>query len=711
MTKASTDTRTVSTTRLNPTGNPGRLSVSPAVRVYLGHFAAVIMLFIFVATMLSLAAVPLTYAALVYLILWGAIIVGTGELSLLVCDIDNVVARPLVATALGVVITAVSLVPGTVLLGQSAGAVLACWAGITAIAAVALRRRFSLPEPSEWPDLWIMLATAIVVGLWCRGVARAAPALDASGILNAWIDYYIHGEETAQFGDPKAVGRGAILLADYPHRFYHYGMYVLPAALMGVVKASGLAVATSVVLPVGLFVGALGAYALAAELGGRVAGAIALAALTLLPDASHYGLANGLFGFHWSMFTSPGAGYGLAASALALIMVSRWIRSGRLAPLLLAAASTAALTQLRVHFFIWLAPALIATMTLHTRWARHHARSLALWAGAFLVLGLGLAAVPAVTHLWLKHSAVAAYLNFVHTGNEPTGYTGFYQSLLEHLPSTLVLFLGTLLVVPAILGLFVLAYPLALAAAVRRTGWNSLDWFPLTVFVMMAVVTLLAPPAPWGSVTEYQHRPFVLMYAVVVIWTAANVSRALPASSAATVWTGLASLVLVAGVLFASRVADPASPRQAWAQDHYRRPIGGGVLAAAHHLQSAAQPGDTVAVGPIDPAADIIDRALEVTSLSNVPSYIARAGRQLVQDKSRAAVARERLAFLQRLQINPDLGSVSDALRGRGVTWYVWLGPTGPAFDPDRRRATVTDGDSAVYRIARAGRQANAEAR
>ena len=38
-------------------------------------------------------------------------------------------------------------------------------------------------------------------------------------------------------------------------------------------------------------------------------------------------------------------------------------------------------------------------------------------------------------------------------------------------------------------------------------------------------------------------------------------------------------------------------------------------------------------------------------------------------------------------------------LRGLGVTWYVRIGATGPAFDPQKGDAVFKTADAAVYRI------------
>ena len=274
------------------------------------------------------------------------------------------------------------------------------------------------------------------------------------------------------------------------------------------VDATGLTIATAVLLPLGLFLAAISAYALASEMAGRRAGVLALAVLTLVPDASHYGLENGFFGFHWLIFTNPGSGYGLAASAVGLMLLVVWFRSGNARVLALAILMIVAVIESRAHFFVWLAPAVLGTLLLATPFARRKATIL--WPLGLLVLAamiVALIAVEPLQRLWLANSTVVRYVYFVHVGQEPTAYAGVYARLLETLGQVGATLVGTALIVPAYARGLPRLYPLALILAVKSKGWDAIDALPLLLLVVFVVVTLLAPASRWGYVTEYQHRP------------------------------------------------------------------------------------------------------------------------------------------------------------------------------------------------------------
>src|SRR6185503_4889730 len=114
-----------------------------------------------------------------------------------------------------------------------------------------------------------------------------------------WQDYFIHGGVISQFGDPRALGRQSIYLADFPSSFYHFASYAGAAALAWPLDLPGLALATSAWLPLGFLAMSAGAIALGHRLAGAAGGLAALAAVGVIPDASNYGLRNGLFSFHW----------------------------------------------------------------------------------------------------------------------------------------------------------------------------------------------------------------------------------------------------------------------------------------------------------------------------------------------------------------------------------------------------------------------------
>ena len=347
-----------------------------------------------------------------------------------------------------------------------------------------------------------------------------------------WIDYYIHANTIAQFGSAIAAGQGAIDLAGQPIHFYHYGGFMLAAVIEAVTDLPSLGLASAILLPFGLLIGALGTYALATSLAGPIAGAIAIAFVALLPDASHYGMANGFFGFHWLLFTAPGSGYAIGVAAVALALTKIWLDERDRRALVLAAVLVAAVFQLRAIFLPVLLPAFVMLLVCDTALVRRHAR-LVTWL-VFLATAMTVAllfAVPKLNSFWLDHSVVTRFFDLTHhRGGNPNPYSDWYAGYVANLNKNTAISLGVVLLVPVVLGLFSVLYPATLVIWIRRAGWNVIDFFPLLLLLTYFAVVVFAPAAPNGSYNEFQHRPVVMVYQLVAIWTAAYLCRLLPST-------------------------------------------------------------------------------------------------------------------------------------------------------------------------------------
>jgi hypothetical protein len=676
--------------------------LAKGLRLYAGSIATAVVVALLLAQLLSFARVGLSTFALLALAAGALAVVLAGEIALRLARIEQIAARPLFALSLGSVVTSIFLVAAVFVTSATAGQAFVIWGLVVFACTAALGKREACEDAFEWADLVTMAAIGTIIAVGCRAAAEAVPTLEATGRLPVWIDAYIHGTVIANFGDPLATGRGNILLAGVPLDFYHYGYYQLPAAVMGLVPANGLEIATAVLLPLGLFLGAIAVYALASEMADRRAGVLALALLVLVPDASHYGLANGFFGFHWLLFTNPGCGYGLAACASGLATLVIWLRTGNVRALILAALSITAVMQLRAHFFLWLAPAAVGTVLLAMPFARRHAG--AIWAFGllgFAGLVFALLTVAPLQRLWLANSVVVDYIFTVHAGQEPTAYTGLYGRLLATLGAPAAALVGTAMIVPAMLGAFVIAYPLMLTLSVRARGWQPIDALPLLLLIVFVVITLFAPATAWGDITEYQHRAFVLAYTVIAVWTSVYVVRLLPPLAASPLWIALGSTGVATGavalVTFAGIV--PGAPRFNWAKDYYDVPVEAGIVAVARDIRLKSKTGDVVAVGPALADVYLVDPATQIASLTDLPTFLARYKSMISENESVREIAQHRLEVQKKVEAATDPGIAADLLKKEGVTWYVWLGKAGPAFDAQHRTADFATQDVAVYRV------------
>jgi hypothetical protein len=561
-----------------------------------------------------------------------------------------------------------------------AGAMLATVAG-----GLAWRQRLWRARIDEREFLGVVLCGAVTL-LWCHYSAGAPATLARLGVLPVWIDYVIDGGVISSFGDPLAQGAQSIELAGFPRPFYHYASYLLPAVFAQPFDLPGLPLATSVWLPLGFFTMCAGAYAFGAALSGPAGGVAALAALTLLPDAGDYGLRNALFGFSWHVLIRPSAAFGVGIALVSFVLLQRWCEERR--PQLLAASIALALGLLlfRAQIFVLAAPCVLATAAVATAQFR---RRWLVYTGAGLVL---------LVAFYLIVDEPRALRPFLFTVHEQPGiaYAGWYDSLLQRYGAGIAIPLGVLLVFPAFLGVFTLLYPAALWLRHRK----AFDAMPLFLVASYAALMVLAPIPANGDATEFTHRPFALVYAVVSIWTAAVLAERIRFG-----WLVAASGAAVVA-LWPDHGFRREGPKLIWGWNYHARALTPGLAQAAGFVRKEGKPGEQFAVAPLQrgwapierPGWVPTDAAVEFTALSGMPAYIARPYLHLAHGGERQWVAEERHAALEAVARETRASAALSRLSGLGVRWYVVAGDRGPIWDPQRHLAVFRDGTVAVYR-------------
>jgi hypothetical protein len=642
-------------------------------------------------------AAPLAAAMLAYVALAG------GRLLLAAAGVRDE-GLP-AAFALGLLAACAATYALAATLGVTAAAAATAVAALVAGADLGLRRgRFAGPwAPPAMTGFALCLG---LVAAWCTFAAGAYDTARTQHVLPVWVDYFFHGGLVSQLGDPLAAGRGSIFLADHPPSFYHFASYAAAAALAWPLDAPGLALATSVWLPLGLLAMLCAAHALGERLAGRAGGLAAVAAIAILPDASNYGLRNGLFSFHWTLFASPGAAYALGAAFLSLALLDRWAGERSRAALAASALLAAATLLFRAHVFVlfapaWLATAILCTARLERRSALAAIALMAAMAAIAATAAASLADLSAAGAQWrFGEQAFEKFLAEVHTRQEPTAYGGLYEALAGGEASGFALAAGALLAFVAALGAFAIALPAAAVLARRAGALRPIDAFPAFLAHAWLLLMLFAP-VPWhGDATDLIHRPFVLLYAAAAVWTTSLLLRAYAArrgAAAGRLGPALAAVTLVSLPVIAASAERMAGPKFEWGRVYVSQPLEAGLGEAAGYLRRNARAGDTFATAGLDAGYTVLDLPMKICALTGLPAYLSRPYLEMAKDERRRSEAAARLQALQGVERAADHGEAMEALRRLRVRWYLVAGAAGPAWDRGRARAAFRAGSIALY--------------
>lgn len=523
----------------------------------------------------------------------------------------------------------------------------------------------------NWTDIGVTLILGVAIAALAKIPFSSPRILLSSNLLPIWSDYFIHGVTINSLGSPYS-GGGNMELMGENRGFYHYAPYAIPAALQSVSGMTGLALSTSFLLPLSLLIAALGGYAFAVELGGRLSGLITLTVIICFPAYSFF-LQSGWFDFHWLVFATPGTGYALGVSAIicaSTMLYFRWRDNRALWFTLLLLFS---LILIRAHVFLLLAPVIIFGLLLQ-RW-RSNIRLVLLVIAIVTVSGtLALYFSPQLHTLWTVRADPRGYLNLI------SGMYSFYGepiNLPTH-PHTLTAPTQILASIVAVLGIYAALYPLMLWLNIRHTSFRTIDVIPLLLILSFVGLMLFAPFAQNGDLTEYKHRHFPLLYAVIATYTIAYGSRLILRHTNCQgclrrlgyVFVVLAFFITIVG----NRHSNPSYPdikTMPWAGNYHNQSVPPGLLEAAAYIRTHAQKGDVLAMGVPFVASDPRAFIVEIVSLTGVPAFIARSELKMRGPKCFQATATKRLDFLKELTSIENWADAQLALQAHGIRWFL----------------------------------------
>ena len=370
----------------------------------------------------------------------------------------------------------------------------------------------------------LILISGFLVTLWCRDVLQ--PPWMSSAYLEtiAWYDVYYH---MSQMGvlirAPILSAESDILMSGVPLRVYHYASYLLPALIA---KASGgiaLETYASFLVPIGLVLTSLAAYALIASIFGAWPGLFAGLAILLLPDPFQQGFGNLFLGrYFWLLQASPAMGYGIASAALAFTFILLGIRKIKFAYILIGYLFVGITFLYKAQLFVAIAyPALLIPILFYEKKSLWW-RSVILLTVSTLFFGVIhfsqlYGSMPTIR---LDGSGFNPYTDWIRNIQEP----GLIKDILSS-PITLSrrffkIPVFALAILICSIGIGILFYILATPILIKKVPVN-LVIFPLIIICNYLVMALglALNESQIGLSEELLHRPFVWAYFIIVVFS------------------------------------------------------------------------------------------------------------------------------------------------------------------------------------------------
>ncbi len=550
-------------------------------------------------------------------------------------------------------------------------------AGLCLAAALLMR---PLPTPTLKPQEGILAGLTVVVVLtavtfWTRDLRPYTVEEEGAVVYKPWIDHFVQAKYTALVGIDGGVFRQSNWdLSGTPGRFYHYASFTFPATLRAWSHQSAYDVVASIWVPLGLTLMGFAACALAASRWGGSAGLAAVIGLLLLPDTSSYGLHFSWYSFHWLLEVNPGLTYGLACSALGLLFVVQGSEVGRWRTV--SAGILGAGTLLLVYKAQLLPPVILLLglyVVLFFRGLSLRWRLVIFAVGGLLSALAGLVgdrmrigptlvpqALPYNPRYYL--STVVKYLP------RSTLSPLFDRSLSQETSLPGFVTVAALFVLTVTTGLFTFVYPVVLGVARRLRRLEALDAVPGLVMLLFFASVLLMPVNERGNWDEIQHRGFVWVYFIWVVWCSGKFVRLISAwrpfsSGRLAVTVGLASVLLLSVPwLLGQTILDntPAS-----LEAYHRISVPRGLVDCAAYLRTHSAPDDVIEDSKND-------NLMILSGLSERPCYYSSHREfdafpiDLMREERKARAAR-----LQSLRSAATTAELRELLGETHIRWYV----------------------------------------
>ena len=218
----------------------------------------------------------------------------------------------------------------------------------------------------DWPSLMCVIVSLIAATLWCQDSLRPLIEGDHVVIFKPCFDGFYHACQIRMLRESHGFSSMQdILMAGQPAPFYHYASYMTPALLSAATGISPYFAFACFLVPFGIFLTGLAAFALVRSWWGAWAGFGATAALLLLPDAGQ-GMHMPLQSYYFRCEAEPGGPYGVAITAISWILMMKGCDSGRPSLIVVSFLSAAACIHYKSHIFVanalllWLFPAFFA---------------------------------------------------------------------------------------------------------------------------------------------------------------------------------------------------------------------------------------------------------------------------------------------------------------------------------------------------------------
>ena len=454
-------------------------------------------------------------------------------------------------------------------------------------------------QPAQSPP-WLGPSVVVLIlcagTLWTQDLRPYSIQKGEQVIVRPWADIFLHAQSTSMLHDELSIVRlGNPDLVGKHVTIYHFASYMLPASIE--VWSNHLTAMDCVAcfwIPFAFVLIGFGAFVLASEWWGDVAGIAAMAAVLLLPDAPVYAIPLNWYSFYWLVAISAGLAYGIAGAALALVLITEAVESDRIWLLAWGFFLLASTVLLKAHVTI-------VTMPLAVAWVLMFKKG---WSFQWKLCGAVIALICALVgaymldklqigpNLFPRHPGAGIhYLSDLTERISPGAWQHLFESHPHGISHMTIVMLAA--VVAPLGGWLIFWIALSLVLWSKRR-FGPLDWMPVWALVIYCGCLALLPPDQSRARDELWHRPFVWLYFIVAVWCIGRTAQIIEKRSARSSSWAVAIALIVAVVLLVVPLHQGKTIQHAWTKDAgvFNTPLDRGFVDCAAYIRGHSQESD-----------------------------------------------------------------------------------------------------------------------
>ena len=385
--------------------------------------------------------------------------------------------------------------------------------------------RFKFQKDDNKSDLlrlsFIVILSIGMGTVLCKAVLVPYESNSDAIIFKPWVDFFIHATQILSIGTDDFSG-GRFEAYGEPIKFYHYGSYALPALAYNTNTVAALPAVLSLWTPVGAVLMALSLYSLARYLWGNNIAVLVVVGVMLIPDASFQLFRHSYFGNDWLLQASPGCYWGLALAAISLKFLLQGMETNNrrlvIGALFLCLLMPLIRAQFAIVYTVFMAvvailhmPGFSVSRRVQLLFGGTVVGSLGLYTISLVILNPTVIGPPGGPELfkYILSSHFEGHLQWMW----PEAYSGT-GGLLVNIPYLLMLCVF-------ICGLFLPIYVIIIIYCYKKQHSLPINYIaiPLYFLIIYSLNAWFMPLNQMGNKFEMVHRPFVIVYLLVVSWS------------------------------------------------------------------------------------------------------------------------------------------------------------------------------------------------